>query len=408
MRLKASSIYYALFLCVIIGLFLGGMILFSGVNKKLESHLEIQHRLMDNAYSGIEYGLANHQELSSEPQDYSLFGSALDSTTIQRRPWGAYVVIKSHAHHGRKYYDKIVMAGERDANAPNLYLPDHGRSFSICGDTRLEGRCFIPVAGVERAYIEGQNYTGKHMIYGSESTAGRSMPPVNRVFLKEMLSISGEIKPWENSDSVTNSFANEPVKFIDDGIVSLNNTVIRGQVFLEARDSIFVSATADLDQVILKSRVIYVQRGFKGNVQLYATDRIILEDGVQLTYPSVLGIMEERFPEKENAQIFIGEKSQVLGSVFALSDKPNFRLPVQISIEKDAEVHGLVYSQGRTQLKGTVNGSLYTDKFYLETAASRYENHLLNAKILNQLPEDFVYIPLLKKENPLTKIDWLL
>ena len=264
----------------------------------------------------------------------------------------------------------------------------------------------IPKAGVERAYIEGQNYIGTQMIYGTKGISGRSIPPVDQAFTDRVRHFEGKVQIWDDLDSVVCSFSDEAIHFVDDGIISLKNNVLKGQI-LESRDSIFIGADAKLEDVVLKGRVVYVQKGFKGNLQIYATERIILEDQVQLTYPSVLGVMEEIFPEKENAEIIIGEKSQVLGSVFAVSEAPNFRLPVQISVEKEAEVHGLLYNQGRTQLKGMVNGSLYTNKFYLETPSSKYENHLLNATIKDELPEGFVYISIMASNEPLTKIEWL-
>ena len=68
-------------------------------------------------------------------------------------------------------------------------------------------------------------------------------------------------------------------------------------------------------------------------------------------------------------------------------------------IDKGAVVSGFVYCNGETELKGTINGAIYTQSFYLKTASSAYQNHLLNAEILNQLPEEFIPIPLLEVSN---------
>ena len=408
MRLKASSIYYALFLCVIIGLFLGGMILFAGINKQFEARIDIQDRLMNNANSGIEYGLTNYREISEEGSELLLFDSQIDSVNVHRKVWGAFEVIASEAHHGKFHSNKVTLCGHlKDPSESNLFVADLGRPISLCGETRLEGKCLLPKAGLERAYIEGQNYKGDKMVYGSEGIAERSLPATNQGFRDQITSIKGDVQQWDNPDSVNHSFHEEAIHFVHDGVVSLKDNSLNGYVYLDVRDSIFVGKDAQLDHVILRARVVYIQQGFKGNLQAYATERITLEEEVQLTYPSVLGIVEERFPEKENATITIGQKSQVLGSIFAISESPNFRLPVQISVEEEAIVHGLVYAQGRMQLKGIVNGSVYTSKFYLETPSSKYENHLLNAKIKNELPDDFVYIPIMETDEPLTKIEWL-
>lgn len=408
-KLKSSAIYYALFLSIIISLFLGGMILFSSANRQFISQMDMQDRLIENAYSGVEYGLANYQEMQNgKVLELDLFDQQIDSVDLKKKTWGAFTAIESTAHHKNQSYSKLALAGQINTdNGPNLYLTDQGRPFSICGETKIEGKCVIPKAGVKRAYIEGKNYAGKQMIYGSISDAEKSLPKINNEFTRNLNEFDAEIVDWEDTDSVVVSFSEIGKHFIAGSYLSLKDVFVEGQVIIEAKDSIFVSASTHLDKVILKSEVIYIESGFVGNAQFFASERIVLEDQVLLNYPSVLGLIETTIPKEQSAEILIGEKSQVLGSVFAISEAPNFRMPIQISIDRDAEVDGLVYCQGRIQLKGTVNGNLYTQKFYLETPSSKYENHLLDAKILDQLPADFVSVSLFENTNTLTQIAWL-
>jgi hypothetical protein len=410
LRLKSSSIYYALFLSVVFGLFLGGMILFSSLNRQFSAQLDVQDILRSNAKSGIQYGQANYQELEvNKPQEINLFGEGIDSVLIEKKQWGAFTIISSTAHHKSSSVNKVALSGQmNNPSDPNLYLVDQGRPFSLCGATKLEGKCMIPKAGVKRAYIEGKNYQGDKMIYGTTGVSERSLPTINKDFVASLQKLSGEIRIWEDDqDSIVNSFSNEGLHFIVDHSAALENIYLNGQIVIEAKDSIFVGASSQLENVIIKSPVIYIEKGFVGTAQFLASERIVLEDEVTLLYPSVLGIIESDISKERNAQITVGEGSHVLASVFPLSENPNFRLPVQLSIEKEAEVDGLVYCQGRTQLKGTVKGNLFTQKFYLETAASKYENHLLDAQILDALPDDFVYISLFENANPLTQIQWL-
>ncbi|MEO9545733.1 MAG: hypothetical protein ABJG68_15735 [Crocinitomicaceae bacterium] len=409
MRLKSSSIYYALFMSLIISLFLGGMILFSSVNKQFSTQLEIQDRLIQNANSGVEYGLANYQEFEGEiSKTIDLFGESIDSVDISKKQWGAYVVINSEAHFKGKTYAKVALAGQMNQlNEPNLFIVDQGRPITISGETRLEGKIAIPKSGLKRGYIEGKNYQGDKMIYGSQTESSKSLPKIQDGFKDDLLSFGGLITKWENSDSIVKSFSEEGVHYISDGYISIKNEYLAGQIVIEAKDSIFIGRNAQLSEVIVKSKVVHVQAGFIGTIQVFASEKITIEEDVTLMYPSVLGLLEETFPLKQQNRISIGENSQVIGSVFALTENPNFRLPVQIDIAKEAKVDGLVYCQGKTQLKGTVNGNLYTEKFYLETPSSKYENHLLDAKILNDLPEDFVYISLFENQNPLNQLKWL-
>ncbi len=409
-KLKSSSIYYALFLSIVIALVLGSMVLFSGMNRQFASRLEMEELLMDNAVSGIEYAQANYAELPNrQPVDMRLFGEGIDSVRIEKKQWGAFTILKSTALHGETAYTKIALTGQvNQVNEPTLYVADQGRPIALCGDVRIEGRAMLPEAGLKRAYIEGKNYTGDKMIYGTLSKSDRNLPPVDDVFLGQVMAFEGEIKPWDKlEDSIRISFGDEGVHYISDGYTLLENVVVEGQVIIESRDSIFVGASAQLNDVILKSPVVYFQKGFTGTVQVFASRKIVLEDQVLLKYPSVLGLIEEEFPKEKNAEITLGAQSQVIGSVFLFSRAENFRLPVQLNAGKESEIDGLVYCKGKTQLEGTVNGHLYTEKFYLKTKASTYENHLLDAKVLDQLPADFIYVSLLKSTNQLTRLEWL-
>jgi hypothetical protein len=408
LRLKASSMYYALFLSVIIGLFLGAIVLFSAMNRQFTQQLDLQNTLIDNAYSGIEYGMANHLELNNETTEITLFGGAIDSVLIEKKKWGAFTIISSQAHHRKFNYTKVALTGAvQSEDYPNLYVSDQGRPISICGNTRLEGDCKIPKSGLKRTYIEGKSYTGKKLIYGSKGVSKRELSKISDDLASGFFNSNGFLMNIEDEDTIANSFQNEPLHFISDHTLTLNDRNISGQVILEARDSIFVSSSSNLEDVILKSKVVHIESGFEGNVQVFATKRITIEEDVVLRYPSVLGLIEQDGFDGEKALIKIGDRSTVIGSVFAISEKPNFRNPVQVSVESEAFLHGLLYCDGRTQLKGTVNGSLQTDMFYLETPSSKYENHILDGQVLDQLPDDFVFVSLIESDNALTPLCWL-
>lgn len=402
--------YYALFLSVVFALILGGFILLSGFNQNLSVRADITEILIDNAHSGMAYGQVNFQELkNSEPLQLRLFNNGPDSVEIKKSQWGAYTVLKSTALHKNQRHTKVALFGGETAKAhSNLFLIDRGKPLSICGNTRLEGRCLIPKAGLKRAYIEGKNYQGAKMLYGEKSNSGKQLPEVNSDFISNIRNLSGQITAWEMAvDSIRVSFLDEAIHYISDYYIDLSDKNISGQVIIEARDSVFIAANSEIENVIIKSPVIYVESGFKGNAQLFASNKIILENEVQLSYPSVIGLVEEEFATDGVSEIVIGEQSQVIGSVFLLSEKPNFRKLPQLTIQPKSEIDGLVYCQGRTQLKGTVNGFLYTDRFYLKTAASSYENHILDGKIIDQLPDDFTPVNLLSDITKLERIEWL-
>jgi hypothetical protein len=246
------------------------------------------------------------------------------------------------------------------------------------------------------------------LVYGTVLVSEKNLPIINETFISGLSDLGAAILPWDpEQDSILVSFSDPGLHFIDDHYTTLRNVVVEGQVIIESRDSMYIAASAILKNVILKSPVVYVEDGFTGTLQIFASEKIILGENVHLLYPSVLGLEEQLFPEEECAQISIASRSQVIGSVFLFSRNENFRFPVQLNISSGAAIDGFVYCKGETQLRGTVNGHLYTEKFYLETKSSGYENHLLDATIQNRLPADFVYIGLLNNDEKLSRIEWL-
>jgi hypothetical protein len=346
---------------------------------------------------------------NNQPLTMRLFDEGIDSVELLKKNWGAFTILQATALHRNRRQSKMALYGAAlSSEQTNLYLVDNGRPISLCGDARIEGHCFLPKAGLKRAYIAGKNYTGGKLIYGDVQPANKQLPNLQTGFIDEIIQVNGDLMAWDaNEDSIIVSFGTNALHFLSDHYIAIQNTVIKGQVIIEAKDSIFVGRNAEIENAVLKSKVIYIEAGFKGVAQFFASERIVLEEEVTLKYPSVLCLIEEEFPTEKSAEIYIGERSQVIGTVFAFSKSPNFRKPLSLTIETEGEVDGLVYCAGKTQLKGIINGGLYTEKFFLKTGASSYENHLLDGKILDQLPNEFVTANLFKETEVLQQIAWL-
>jgi hypothetical protein len=415
--IKSSSIYYTVVLAIIIALVLGSMVTLSGLNKLLEQKIRIPQILMQNAESGLAYAEVFHEELTpGVPVELSLFDGPMDSVTVTKKNWGAFVVLVSEAHHHRQYFSKMSLCGQLYSDdEPNFYLVDNGRTLGVAGNTVLEGDCYLPSGGTKRAYIGGKNFTGRTMISGREFKSARKLPPVNQLFFEYLKTPMGTVKSWselieENKDSICNSFGDAVWLILGEDFISTEGMTMSGQLWIEA-DSVFVAANSTIDGIVIKGRSVNVEEGFVGNLQIFAEEKITVGREAVLMYPSVLGMIGAAGNGGISPELNIDSATKVLGTVFLLTENPDFRNLPELTIETDAFVHGLVYCEGKTQLKGTVNGSLYTEKFFLETPASSYENHLLDARVLDRLPEEFVCVDLLRGENdealPLTRIDFL-
>lgn len=409
-KVNASAIYYALFLSVIFALLLGGLLLFAGFNKNLATRLEIQQLVIDNAHSGIAFGQTNFKSLKNNtPLKMRLFNDGIDSVEITKKQWGAFTILKSTGVHKKVKHTKIALLGaSTTTELPNLYMADNGRPLSVCGTTKIEGEAFIPTSGIKRAYISGQNYQGEKLLYGTKKTAKKNIPPVRNNFLSALTDWGGDIQIWDNqTDSIQASFNQNAIHFIADGNLNLANKFINGHVIIEAKDSIYIDKSTQINHAIIKAKRIYIANGFTGQFQAFVSERITLEKNVQLTYPSVVGLTEINAPKTSVSQIILNENAQILGTVFLLTEKPDFRKLPLLKIAEKSEIDGFIYCQGKTELKGKINGHLFTNKFTLKTPSSSHENHILNGEILDKLPPNFIVASLLKEEQQLKQIQWL-
>ncbi|MEO1437949.1 MAG: hypothetical protein AAFV80_20575 [Bacteroidota bacterium] len=94
-----------------------------------------------------------------------------------------------------------------------------------------------------------------------------------------------------------------------------DNVNWKGKILVIAQNSIVVEANAHLEQVILIAPSIQFKKGFQGSIQAYASDQLIVEEEVQLHYPSILGFIDKNPEEKGQFSIF--RKGKVNGLIIA-------------------------------------------------------------------------------------------
>ncbi len=408
-KIEGSAMQYAIVIVTVMALLLGGFVLYAGMSLKLQTRFNTQDRLRDNAQSGLEYGKASIFDLNYDQTiTVNLFNSDVNQVRLTKRNWGAYDYLVSEVKHHNFKVKMMEMVGNYYSKMPfTLYLSDRGTGLSLSGKTIIKGKVRLPKKGVKRAYIEGHNFLGDQLIDGVIEYSENQLPELNHEFLDQLQKpYLREKLAWENIDSLHQSFYDPPIYYSSNQSISIQNSILSGQIVIESADSIFIAKTAQLTDVIIKAPVIYIESGFTGSLQLIASHKITISDNVTLLYPSVLGLIETH-EHLSSGYISIGEGSKVIGSVFTHSAINNYKKELFLNIAKKAEIHGLAYSNGSVQLKGEVNGSLATKKFFLKTASSVYENHLFNASITNHLPDNFCVVPLFQNNYQTTALKCL-
>jgi len=401
------------------------LVLRSGLDSKISFIYETNDRLLNNAKSGFEWLLSpNNPVLFNQNLTTDLFGEGTDSVYLERKPWGVFEIIISKAFAGKKCFVKKAMIGARsikDSLSPTLYVSDFDRPISVCGQTKLVGKCYVPAAGFKRAYIEGQNYQGDKYVYGTSLPSQRELPKLHNGLveaidfqLKNISLPTDSIIALESitTDSILQSFDQKTILIHSSAPLHLSGVFIEGNIKIAA-PRITISSSCQLKNIVLLADEITVDDRCTLQVQVFARERISIGKEVMLTYPSVIVSYQKKgtnIPEgeTEQPQVSIGEKTNITGDIIVWKEKNYQESEAWLSLDKETTVQGNVYVNGRLDVKGKIYGSTYCNRFFLKTNSGIYENHLLNAELdASKLPPYYTGASILHEGVRREVLQWL-
>jgi hypothetical protein len=147
-----------------------------------------------------------------------------------------------------------------------------------------------------------------------------------------------------------------------------------------------------LEDVILIAPKITFEEGFAGTVQVFASKGIELEQKVILNYPSVVCVYN---PTSEESLIKIKKECKITGAVVLFGNTLENINKNNVEIDQEGLIFGDIYCTGRLDLKSKVYGSAYTNRFYLKTTSSTYDNMISDIEINTiKRPKYYIAIPL--------------
>lgn len=418
--IKAGALLYAMFLIVVIAIISSSFIMVNYYNSVYVIKSLKQEQLYRDVNSGINYGLSFHQEIPINSEiEIDLFNDEQHKVKLSKTYWGAFYVLSSKATWRNKLVSKSALIGSnfKEGEEIALYLVDQNKPLSLTGKTQITGDCYIPKAGVKRAYIEGKSFVGNKLINGIKLNSSKTLPLINKELIKENLNNFSVIENTSDSlidyelfleqDSIVNSFRNKTLVLYSSLTINLSNKVIEGNVIIKSDKNIIVNQSSKITNAILYAKGIVLEKDTKGTMQLFAQDSVLVEDNCQLNYPSVVALIGKG-NTLVSKKIIVSEDVKIKGSLFLYNENFDRKHQAFLSIGKDSEITGEVYSSELLELKGKVFGGVFCNKLLLKTASSVYENHLMDA-IINrkELSEHFVGIPLTEVLTNQRVIKWL-
>ena len=392
---KAGSLLYALFVCLVIAILTAGLLYVFSVNKLFFTRQELKNQLTSRCESCIEYYLSNISEL--ENGDQKLLDLYEDGITCQFMldRWGEYYKLSGKTFFKNDTVSSTYIVGiNQDKRDLALYLCDFGEELKISGTTEIKGNMFLPKKRYKTVNIVGNQFQNNPKITGTVGVSSQNLPKIESNFVnyqkkKNSIDIVTNLKKKEQ---YIRSFDKPTAEFFLEGQTVIENMNIKGNYIVKSNDSITIGASSKLDDIIIKAPKVIIENDFVGTLQIYAEREIVIGSNVQLNYPSSMVINSSR--QNEEKKINIGENSEMYGTIILngldFREKQNNFL----KLASGSFVVGDIYCNGIMQLEGSVVGSVYAHKFQLETKSSKYADILLNAEINKEKVPEFYTSPL--------------
>ncbi|MCJ8212032.1 hypothetical protein MUY27_20110 [Mucilaginibacter sp. RS28] len=383
---KAGALYLVIVVTLVVAVLCSSLIVAAYLYKSQYQQKFRYDVLSNNLLSAENLVLS----VDSIDKKLSLFNSVNDSVIVQRYHWGLFDIGIARSFINQDTLTKVFSIAHSIDSAKwcAIYLIDEDRPVSVSGQTTIKGDAYLPKAGIKEAYVDNSAYLGdKRLVIGRKLTSEKQLPTLNSAILAQIKSYFKQVaanKPTISiPDSASNLFLQNLKTYCFHKKAYQINSAIKGHVLIQSDTTIRISREADIRDAIICAPTVIVEDGFTGNYQIFATDSVHIGKNCKLTYPSVIGaLQEQRKDVKSPARIIIGENTRIDGTLFTFQDGKSQSPPV-IELKKNTVIQGQVYASGilNYQKDVTINGSVYVSRLLYETTYTRYENYLINIHI---------------------------
>ncbi|MDJ1497753.1 hypothetical protein QNI19_32735 [Cytophagaceae bacterium DM2B3-1] len=412
-QLQAGMLPTVLFVSTIITLLCSALVGIVYYRNLLLSRDRIQEELIRNIHSGIQILQGSNSFPLNTPVQFDLFQKGNDSVELTRKPWGVYTLASVKAFRGRHQEQQAALLASLPDSTTKaaLYLTDEKRPLTLTGDTRLKGICYLPEAGIRTSYIDGKGFSGDMPKAAMQRKSTGQLPDLyeeyqERFALYTAIAASPQALPIQQLRTpALHSFLEAPRVYTSPENIELSGR-LQGNIILHTSQTLLLSSTAQLENVLIVARRVIIRSGFKGQVQVLAQDTVEIENNVQLTYPSAVCVSNTK-----GCYMRIDEKSVIEGLVIVNNPTKNLStleaFKDRLDIEPKCLIMGYVYCDGLTEFKGILYGTLVSRRLFLRTPSALYENYLMDAEInVDKRPKVFLTSPLLSKA-PTHILMWL-
>ncbi|MCT1526450.1 hypothetical protein [Sphingobacterium hotanense] len=392
--IKASALHLVLVISLVVSIILGSLIYLHYFFRIQQQRFDRWHELENELDATTSLLLSNYFNYTLSDSSIRSPTTMRDSVRVKKQTWGMLDLITINASRQDDSLNRAFFAGNTPIDSTALYIVDEERSVSISGETDIKGDAFIPKLGINPAFVDGEYYKGvKELVDGKKFESTSSLPTIERVHIEQVHQLLDQIPPENDyrlkpSSGLANSFYNEPWKLRVNETLKVTQDSVIGNIILVSDSTLTISSTCKWEHAILIAKTIKIEEGFKGKGQFFALDSLIVENNVQLAYPSVLGLVDTK-ENNINRKLSIGENCAIRGLIFLHRENIETQMDI-LEVGKNSTIEGEVISCGLFKYTDPleIRGSLYCYRMITQRPSSLYENYLINLKLkhTNQSP----------------------
>lgn len=395
-ELKSSSLTNAIFVCLMISILCGCLVFASHFKQFFQMKMNLQNELILRNASALNYFLANYDKMElNKMNSMDVIEDSMSSFGL-KKSWGFYSTLTVASVFKKDTVLKTILVGQKPIDNDSklaLYSTNYDKALKFSGEININGNLEIPNGRIEEAYING-TVGNKIKIIGSQKKSKKTFPKLN-VKLDYLESELESVLLEELNSNAYNSFANLTKVINVSNIRVLQDISISGNYIIKSSNEIMISSSSNLKDLLIIAPSIKVESGFIGSIQIQATRSVIIEEGVILEYPSSIYVTNNN-----PISVVIGSNSTILGGIVVDGVDYDNSLNTELVISEKSKIVGSVYCYGKTQLQGELIGEIYSDRFFLKTKSSIYENIIKDA-VINRtiLLNNFVQLPIFNSNS---------
>jgi hypothetical protein len=333
--------------------------------------------------------------------------------------------VLSQGHYANQTVTSSALIGSKSGRYFNAAVTvcDESLPFVVAGNTRITGDVYTGPQAISQGRVKGEGIIDEDFLKGTNYILEEiKVPSIDTTVLNQYLNdidnrqaqpdltLSGSQVLTKNESKLLNNNSSiyiennlifedfyykvpDSIKSIKvNGYVEINKSSKLGGLLEISADNIYIRDSAVIDNVILLAQdsILFSDNSFFTGIAI-SYGNIIVKDKASLGYPSLLLICDNENNFKEDCGITISSKGQLesncwINFTYSETNPQDYLFYLDtLSIFK-----GTISCAGKADIRGTVYGSIVTERFHYYLPPTTYINWVkdfyINREYLDYTP----------------------